>query len=62
MAIVDRKAKSHSARSAQQQTDQSFAEIDAKKFARARRDPKVEHLLDAADRHIETLRSEGRID
>jgi hypothetical protein len=61
MAILDRKIKNNQVASRPKQ-DQSFAEIDAKEFDRARKDAKLKHLHAAADRHLETLRSEGRID
>lgn len=63
MAILDRKDKTgDSPGAAQQEHGQPFAEIDAKKFDRAQRDPKIQKVLHAADRHMETLLAEGRID
>lgn len=63
MAIVSRKRTSADARVAsRQEIDQPFAEIDAKKLNRARRDPKIQNVLTAADEHMATLRAEGRID
>lgn len=61
MAILDRKVETDQVAN-QPEPDQSFAEIDAKQFDRARKDPKTQHLHAAADRHLETLRAEGRID
>lgn len=61
MAILDRKVKNNQVAS-QPQPNQAFAEIDAKQFDRARKDPKLKDLHAAADRHLETLRTEGRID
>lgn len=63
MALIDRKRASDDARAASQhKIDQPFAEINAKKLARARRDPKVQNVWAAADEHMATLRAEGRID
>lgn len=62
MAILDRKTKSGDSQVVRPETDEAFAEISARKLARARRDSKVQKLLGAADRHIESLRSSGRID
>lgn len=62
MAILDRKIRSRHSKVEQQEVDQPFAEISAKKFARARRDSRVKKLLAAADRHMESLRASGRID
>ncbi len=63
MALVDRKRASDDARAASQhKIDLPFAEIDAKKFRRARKDPRIQKVLDAADRHMATLEAEGRID
>jgi len=63
MALKDRMVKSADHEAERQKSiDRPFAEIDAAKFKRARRDPKVREIHDAADRHMETLRSEGRID
>lgn len=62
MAILDRKIKSRRSEVVQPETDQPFAEISARKLARARRDSKVQKLLAAADRHMESLRASGRID
>jgi len=61
MAILDHKVDKDQVAN-QPQNDRSFAEIDAKQFDRAQRDPKVQRLHAAADRHLETLRAEGRID
>jgi hypothetical protein len=38
-----------------------FAEIDAKEFERARRDPNIHRVHRAADMHLAKLRAEGRI-
>jgi hypothetical protein len=64
VALVDRKRASDDARVASQHKiiDQPFAEISAKKFSRARKDPKIQSVLAAADDHMATLRAEGRID
>lgn len=61
MAIVDRKARTKQV-AHKTEREQPFAEIDAKQFDRARKDPRVQQLHAAADRHLETLRAEGRID
>ena len=60
MAIADRKAK---ARKITHRTEQSqpFAEIDAKQLRRAQKDPGIQQLHAAADRHLEQLQAEGRI-
>jgi len=63
VAIVYRKRISDETQAASQlKQDQPFAEIDAKKLSRARKDPKIQNLLTAADDHMATLRAEGRID
>lgn len=63
MALKDRMVRTADTQAGKRKSiDQSFAEIDAKKFERARRDPKVRQVHDAADRHMERLREEGRID
>jgi hypothetical protein len=63
MALKDRMVRTADSRAGKQKSiDQPFAEIDAKKFERARRDPKVQQIHAAADRHMEILRTEGRID
>lgn len=61
MAILARKAKADQVAN-QRMHEQPFAEIDAKKFDDARKNPKVRQLHAAADQHLETLRAEGRID
>jgi hypothetical protein len=61
MAIADRKVKTKQVAD-QTEQERPFAEIDAKRFDRARKDPKVQQLHAAADRHMETLRAEGRVD
>lgn len=61
MAILDRKGRGDQVAN-QSRHEQPFAEIDAKRFNRARKDPKVQQLHAAADRHMEILRAQGRID
>lgn len=63
MAILDRKTNSDDPQIAEQhEIEQPFAEIDAKKLDHARRDPKIQNVLAAADEHMATLRAENRID
>jgi hypothetical protein len=63
MALMDRKVKTANSQAGKRKNDdQPFAEIDAKKFERAQRNPKIKKFVAAADRHIETLFAEGRID
>jgi hypothetical protein len=63
MALKDRVVKSARQQAGKETgIDRPFAEIDAKKFERARHDPKVRAVHAAADKHMETLRAEGRID
>jgi hypothetical protein len=61
MAIADRRVKSKKV-ARQIEHEQPFAEIDAKQLRRAQKDPNVQQLHAAADRHLEALRAEGRID
>ena len=42
--------------------EKTFADIDAKAFQRARRDPIVRQFAAEADSHLKRLRDEGRID
>jgi hypothetical protein len=61
MALLDKKAQAKKS-VPERGPEQPFAEIDAKKFERAQSEPGVKDLHASADRHLETLRSEGRID
>lgn len=61
MAILDKKAHTKKGAPVAGQ-ERPFAEIDAKQFDRAQNDQGVKDLHIAADRHLETLRAEGRID
>lgn len=40
---------------------ESYLEIDATEYAKARRDPAVRSLLDRADRYADSLREQGRL-
>jgi hypothetical protein len=63
MALKDRKVSPAELQADKRKSnDQPFAEIDAKKFERAQKNPKIKKFVAAADRHIETLSAEGRID
>ncbi len=61
MAIADRKVKTKKV-TRRIKHEQPFAEINAKQLRRAQNDPGVQQLHAAADRHLETLQAEGRID
>ncbi|HEX3172679.1 MAG TPA: hypothetical protein VHQ43_00490 [Solirubrobacterales bacterium] len=41
---------------------ESYLEIDATEYAKARQDPTVRRLLEKADRYAESLRAQGRLD
>jgi hypothetical protein len=63
MALKDRVVRTANSQAGKQNSsDRPFAEIDAKKFERAKKNPKIKKFVAAADRHIETLFAEGRID
>jgi hypothetical protein len=63
MALMDRKVRAAKPQAGKRKSnDQTFAEIDAKKFERAKKNPKIKEFVAAADDHIETLMAEGRID
>jgi len=62
MALMDRKVTANPQAGKTTNDDRPFAEIDAKKFERAKKNPKIQEFVAAADRHIETLFAEGRID
>jgi len=61
MAITDRKVRAKKVAHSTEQI-QPFAEIDAKQLRRAQKDPGIQQLHAAADRHLEALQAEGRID
>jgi hypothetical protein len=45
-----------------EEIDETVAEIDAKEFRRARRDPKLRSFAKAADERLGKLRAAGQID
>jgi hypothetical protein len=61
MAIIDRKVQDKNVADATDD-ESSFAEIDAKQLRRAAKSPGVQKLHAAADKHLERLQAEGRID
>jgi hypothetical protein len=61
MAIADQRVKSKKA-ARRIEHEQPFAEIDAKQLRRVQKDSSVQQLHSAADQHLETLLTEGRID
>lgn len=61
MAIADHQVGSDKVAKRNERT-QPFAEVDAKQFRRAQKDAGVKKLHAAADRHLEQLEAEGRID
>jgi hypothetical protein len=45
-----------------EEASETIAEIDAKEFRRARRDPKLRRFVKAADERLGKLRASGQID
>lgn len=49
-------------RAAAEESPGAVAEIDAKEFQRARKDPRLRRFAKAADERLKKLRSRGQID
>jgi hypothetical protein len=61
MAIIDRKMTLSGLASSRGRRLKAAADIDAKEFDRARKDPVVRRFAATADAHLRRLRAEGRI-
>jgi hypothetical protein len=61
MAILERKIALSSLATERKTKEPPVADIDAKAFERARKDPGIRRFADEADAHLRHLKSEGRI-
>lgn len=63
MALKDHTVRTADSQAGRQKSiNRPFAEIDARQFRRAQKDPDIQRLHAAADRHLEQLEAEGRIE
>lgn len=61
MAIIDQKMSLDGLAASRKRHADAAADIDAKAFESARKDPVVQRFAASADAHLRRLRAEGRI-